>query len=277
MNPVAKALWYIESHLGEELSLEDIASAAGVSRFHMSRAFGDALDKPVMRYVRARRLTEAARQLAGGAPDILSVALGAGYGSHEAFTRAFREQFGLTPEQLRCEGRTETIELVEANMMDTGQTRATLEKPRFVDARPMLVAGIGARFEYGNMDGIPTQWQRFNQHLGSIPAEIDGAAYGVCTASDANGFDYISAVEVSGFSDLEPTFMRLRIPAQRYAVFSHREHVSTIRNTMRAIWSDWLPQSGHEVAEAPTLERYGTEFDPYTGNGGLEIWLPIKA
>ena len=276
MNPVVKALWYIESHLGEEITLDDVASAAGVSRFHMSRAFGDALDKSVMRYVRARRLTEAARQLADGAPDILSVALEAGYGSHEAFTRAFREQFGLTPEQLRSERRTETIELVEANLMDTKQTHAKLEKPRFVDGKPMLIAGIGARFEYGNMDGIPAQWQRFNQHIGNIPGEVDGAAYGVCTASDANGFDYISGVEVSGFSDIDPEFMRIRIPAQRYAVFAHRDHISTIRNTMRAIWSDWLPQSGHEIAEAPTLERYGKAFDPDTGNGGLEVWLPIK-
>ncbi|MEP9388324.1 AraC family transcriptional regulator [Mesorhizobium sp. KR9-304] len=276
MNPVAKALWFIESHLDKDITLDDVAEASGVSRFHMSRAFGDALDKSVMRYVRARRLTEAALQLADGAPDILSVALDAGYGSHEAFTRAFREQFGLTPEQLRSEGQIETILLVEANLMDTDQTRAKLEKPRFVDAKPMMVAGIGARFEYGNMDGIPAQWQRFNQHIGSIPGAIDGAAYGVCTASDANGFDYISAVEVSSFSDLDPTFMRVRIPAQRYAVFSHCDHISTIRTTMRAIWSEWLPHSGREIEESPTLERYGPEFDPRSGNGGLEVWLPVK-
>ncbi len=189
MNPVVKALWYIESHLGEVITLDEVASAAGVSRFYMSRAFGDVLDKSVMRYVRARRLTEAARQLADGAPDIMSVALDAGYGSHEAFTRAFREQFGLTPEQLRSERRTEAIELVEANLMDTKQAHAKLEKPRFVDGKPMLIAGIGARFEYENMDGIPAQWRRFNPHVGNIPGGIGAAAYGVCTASEANGFD----------------------------------------------------------------------------------------
>ena len=54
-----------------------------------------------MRYARARRLTEAARVLAKGAPDILNVALEADYGSHEAFTRAFRDHFGMTPEAVR--------------------------------------------------------------------------------------------------------------------------------------------------------------------------------
>jgi AraC family transcriptional regulator len=101
VNPVAKALWFIESHLDKDITLDDVAEASGVSRFHMSRAFGEMLNCSVMQYVRARRLSDAARRLAGGAPDILTVALDAGYGSHEAFTRAFRDQFGLTPEQVR--------------------------------------------------------------------------------------------------------------------------------------------------------------------------------
>jgi AraC family transcriptional regulator len=95
LNPVENALWFIENHFGKEISLENIASVAGVSRFHLSHIFGMATGRSVMNYVRGRRLTEAARNLANGAPDILQVALAAGYGSHEAFTRAFRDLFGL--------------------------------------------------------------------------------------------------------------------------------------------------------------------------------------
>src|SRR3954470_12793987 len=95
MNPVGKALWFIETHFAGELSLAAIAAAAGVSRYHLSRAFDAATGSSAMAYVRGRRLTLAAQALAKGAPDILSVALAAGYGSHEAFTRAFRDQFGL--------------------------------------------------------------------------------------------------------------------------------------------------------------------------------------
>ena len=73
INPAQKALWFIESHLAEALSLDEVAGIAGVSRFHLVRAFAAATGLPVMRYVRARRLTEAARALAGGAPDILSL------------------------------------------------------------------------------------------------------------------------------------------------------------------------------------------------------------
>jgi AraC family transcriptional regulator len=84
MNPAQRALWYIESHLAEPLTLDEIARVGGVTRFHMVRAFAVATGLPVMRYARARRLTEAARSLASGAPDILSLALEADYGSHEA-------------------------------------------------------------------------------------------------------------------------------------------------------------------------------------------------
>src|SRR6201990_3217399 len=102
MNPAQKALWFIERHLAAPLTLDGIAGVAGISRFHMVRAFAAATGLPVMRYVRARRLTAAARALAGGAPDILNVALDADYGSHEAFTRAFRDHFGVTPEAVRA-------------------------------------------------------------------------------------------------------------------------------------------------------------------------------
>jgi AraC family transcriptional regulator len=276
MNPVAKALWYIESHLDRDITLDDIAeNSGGVSRFHLTRAFGETLNCSVMQYVRARRLSEAARRLAAGAPDILSVALDAGYGSHEAFTRAFRDRFGQTPEQVRADGRTETLTIWEPVLMEK-KLETALQPPRFVDGKPMLIAGLGARFEYDNMDGMPALWQRFRPYIGHLPNEVKGVAYGVVTSSDADGFDYIAGVEVTSFGDLDPGFTQLRIPARHYAVFSHKDHISSIRTTMRAIWSEWLPRSGHEIEESPTLEHYGPEFDPRSGNGGLEVWLPVK-
>jgi hypothetical protein len=81
IDPVDKALWFIESHFTRDISLEEIAAIGGVSRYHMTRAFGAATGQSVMRYVRGRRLRQAARALADGAPDMLAVALDVGYGS----------------------------------------------------------------------------------------------------------------------------------------------------------------------------------------------------
>jgi AraC family transcriptional regulator len=277
MDPIGKALWFIESHFGGEVTLDDVASVAGVSRYHLTRAFGNATGHSVMRYMRARRLTQAARSLTDGAADILQVALDAGYGSHEAFTRAFRDQFGCTPEQVRAQGRLDNLPLVEAIKMD--ETLMTnLEPPRFENGKPLLIVGLSERYTCESSKAIPAQWQRFAPHIGNIPGQVGKVAYGVrCNSDEAGNFDYICGVEVSDFDDVPAELARLRIPPQRYAVFRHRDHISSVRRTMHTIWSKWLPESGHEVADAPDFERYGEEFDPKTGNGGLEVWVPLKS
>jgi AraC family transcriptional regulator len=277
MYPAQKALWFIESHLGDALTLDEIAGVAGISRFHLVRAFAAATGLPVMRYVRARRLSEAARALAAGAPDILKLALDADYGSHEAFTRAFRDHFGVTPEAVRTATRLDNLRLQEPIQMDSTVTD-NLQPPRFETGKPLLIAGLSERYNHENGAGIPGQWERFHQSVGSIPGRIGQVAYGVCCNSDdAGNFDYIAGVEVSDFSDLPRDFGRVRIPEQRYAVFTHRDHVSTIRRTISTIWNHWLPASGLKAADAPTFERYDGNFDPLTGNGGFEIWVPVGA
>src|SRR5436190_14553404 len=277
MNPAQKALWYVESHLASELTLDEIAPIGGISRFHMVRAFAAATGLSVMRYVRARRLTEAARALARGAPDILTLALDADYGSHEAFTRAFRDHFGVTPEHVRAATCLDQLKLQEPIMMDSTPS-TNLQPPRFATGKAFLVAGVGARYNHADSGaGIPNQWQRFHQKAGEIPDRVGKVAYGVCCNGDDSGnFDYIAGIEVSDFSDLPREFSRVRIPAQRYAVFTHSEHISTIRRTVNTIWNHWLPSSKLCVADAPNFERYDEKFDPATGNGGLEIWVPVK-
>lgn len=275
MNPIDAALWYIEAHFASELSLEQIAGEVRMSPHYLTRAFGATTGLSLMRYVRGRRLTQAARQLAEGAPDILGVAIESGYGSHEAFTRAFRDQFGLTPEAVRAQRHVRNLKLVEPITMDQN-TPIKLDPPRFETHKPLLIVGIGEHYRCEDSAGIPSQWQRFGPSLGHVPGQVGKVAYGVaCNQDDEGNFDYICGVEVRDFSEAPKDFAHVRIPQQRYAVFKHRDHISGIRNTMTAIWK-WLPESGHEVADAPNFERYGEEFDGRTGNGGLEVWIPLK-
>ena len=277
MNPAQKALWYIESHLAGPLTLDEISAVAGVSRFHLVRAFAAATGYSVMRYVRARRLSNAARALGAGAPDILSLALDADYSSHEAFTRAFRDHFGITPEMVRSGTRLDRLKLQEPIVM-ISTALDHLKPPRFETGKALLVAGIGERCTHENEGAfIPSLWQRFNQTIDNVPGRVGKVAYGVCcNADDAGNFDYVAAVEVADFSDLPREFQRVRIPEQKYAVFTHAEHISTIRRTVNTIWNHWLPASGLKAADAPSFERYDEKFDSCTGNGGLEIWIPVR-
>src|SRR5216684_5477802 len=167
MNPAQKALWFIESHLADELTLDQIAGVGGISRFHMVRAFAAATGLSVMRYVRARRLSEAARALASGAPDIFTLALDADYGSHEAFTRAFRDHFGLTPEAVRSSTCLDNLRLQEPIVMDS-TVIDNLPAPCFQTGKPFLVAGVGERYTCETGAAIPGQWRRFHQSVANF-------------------------------------------------------------------------------------------------------------
>ena len=275
-SPAEKALWYIESHFRDSITLGDVAEIAGVTRYHISRVFVLATGQSITQYLRGRRLTEAARVLAQGAPDILTVALEAGYGSHEAFTRAFRDQFGRTPESVRAAGCLSQLVLVEAIKMDE-RVLENLQPPRMERGVPMLVAGLSERYTAETSAGIPAQWQRFGPYLGHIPGQRGRATYGVLYNQDESGStEYLCGVEVSDAARVPAEFAQLRIPAQTYAVFRHEGHISTIRQVWFTIFNRWLPESGRKMSGGPEFERYGEEFNPVTGMGGFEIWIPLQ-
>jgi AraC family transcriptional regulator len=205
------------------------------------------------------------------------VALESCYNAGEAFTPAFRDQFGLTPDRVRASGTVENLRLMEHAKMDD-IPKTTLRAPRMEDGRLLLIAGLGDHYTFENITGIPGLWQRFRDHLGNVPGQVGNVAYGVCYNPDeAGNFDYIAGVEVADFASLPKDLARLRLAEQRYAVFTHDGHVSTTRSTFTAIFDDWLPKSGYRTANAPPFERYDERFDAHTGMGGFEIWIPVKA
>jgi AraC family transcriptional regulator len=272
-----QALWFIESHLAEDLPLDRIAATVGVSTFHLCRAFAAATGQSVAAYARARRLTQAATALASGAPDILDVALAAGYGSHEAFTRAFRQQFQTTPESVRARASTGTLHLQEPLRMNP-TTLAPISAPRIIAHAAMTLVGLSERYQAGANAGIPSQWSRFGPLIGHVTNEVQGVSYGVVYHVDAsNGFDYLAGVEVSSVADLPSGCIELHVPATTCAVFVHEGHISTIQATFTAIWERGLAEAGVKAADGPVFERYDDKFNPRTGLGGLEIWVPIAA
>ena len=160
---------------------------------------------------------------------------------------------------------------------------ATLH-PRFESLGPLLIAGLQAHYTFETLDDIPKQWERFVPQIESVKGRVGEADYGLCIdmSAESEGFDYATGIQVADLANLPAEWVGVRIPAQTYAIFSHLGHVSTIRDTARAIGEEWLPKSGREPAptsrgEPNLIERYGSQFDPNTGTGDIELWLPIKA
>ncbi|MET1079585.1 MAG: AraC family transcriptional regulator [Pseudomonas sp.] len=277
MHPVAKALWYIESRVEQELSLAQIADVCGLSRFALSRLFAAHAGCSVMRYARARRLSEAARLLAAGAPNILGLALDSGYASHEAFTRAFREHLGRTPEQVRAQASLDGVQLMEPIRMKPLESVA-LAAPRFEQGPALLIAGLSERFTFDTNEGIPTLWSRFARQIETLPGRLGWVTYGLCCNPGEDGsFEYLAGVQVRRLEDLPAHFTRLKLPARRYAVFTHQGPVTTLHQTVHVLWNHWLPASGLRVADAPEFERYSEDFNPLAGTGVVDIWIPLEA
>jgi AraC family transcriptional regulator len=277
MEAVRKALWFIEAHFASELTLQEVAACAEVSRFYLLRAFGAATGMSIMQYVRARRLSQAATQLAEGSQDILTVALNAGYNSHEAFTRAFRDLFAVTPESIRRQQSVAQLNLIEARTMSTEPVRK-LDPPRIEMRDPLLIAGLSEHYKCEQGPArIPAQWQRFVSFIGRIPDQKGNDTFGVVyNADDEGNMDYLCGVEVRRLSELPQGLNSLRLPARHYAIFFHPDHVASIRASWNYIWNAWLPQSKLALAEAPVIEHYDERFNPHTGAGGVELWVPLK-
>ena len=122
--------------------------------------WGTATGQSILAYGLGGRLSEPARKLAGGAPDIVSVALDAGYASHEASTRTFGQQFGMMPEYLRNLGSASTLDLVEPLAM-TEVTSIKLTTARIVDGKSLMAASLAQRYCDSTTSGMPSRWQKF--------------------------------------------------------------------------------------------------------------------
>jgi AraC family transcriptional regulator len=103
---------YVRDHMDERLDREVLAAVAGFSVPHFHRLFAASTGQSVAGYVRRERLLRAGRKLRIGAVDITEVALAAGYHSHAAFGKAFKQQFGMSPSAFRrlgCSAATEIL------------------------------------------------------------------------------------------------------------------------------------------------------------------------
>lgn len=276
MDLIQKALWFVESHSREEISLDDIAKICNVSTFHLTRAFSMEMGISLMRYVKARRLTEAAKKLILNREGLLSISLDFGYNSQEAFTRAFKEQFSLTPGVVRSKEDLEKMNLVEAFTMKSSPL-PNIKEPRIVELELKHFVGIKVNYDCNEPAGIPDQWQIFSPYLGHIDRQTGKDAYGICfNFDDKNRFDYLSCIEISSSSHSHSKLFSFDLKPNTYAVFSHTGHVSEIRAVFSAIWNQWFMNSKFKSIEAPNFEKYGKNFDSFTGNGGFEIWIPIE-
>ncbi len=268
-----KVIWQIEAHLDEDLTLHILSDRCAASPEHMARVFRQGAGLSIMAYIRARRLSEAAKRIAAQEADILTIALEAGYGSHEAFTRAFANYLGVLPSTVRKARSTDTLSLMEPLEMKKDMI-VEIDPPEIRERDGFRVVGMSLRSNVENTAAIPPLWQEFTQKEADVPGAKLGTAYGVChSADEAGNFTYMAAIEATG--DMEGMEV-VKIPGGKYAVFTHRGHISDFPKMVYTVWNKGLPDAGLEPTMEPDFELYDDRFDPKTGRGEVELWIPIS-
>lgn len=278
---------YIEENLLERpLSLHDVAGRAGFSPHYFSRLFRVLTGEPLGAYVRGRRLTLAADALAAGDPvELIELAFRCQYDSQEAFTRAFKRQFGITPGQ--CRRSPPPFRMSWRRRLDA-DTVTHLQEVIDMEAQvrqigPIHIAGLRDVFDAATKHEIPELWHRFVPRIDEIDGVVDGTTFGVnlCEDLDGDRFAYVAGVELDapGHS-LADDLVALTIPSARYAIFRQLVGEGSlhekIQRSLRWILGTWLPDSPYEMARTPDFERYPADFDPADPKSSLEIYIPLE-
>lgn len=152
----------------------------------------------------------------------------------------------------------------------------SIPQPRYEQCGPLDIVGLPKNFTSETRSQIPALWERFAKWIGHVPHQVGNVAYGVIRNNDkGRGFYYMAGVAVSATTAVPDDLRLVHLPLQDYAVFTHQGPVSQLFQTMCTIYQLWVPQAGDVLADAACFERYGEDFDPRTGLGTIEIWLPI--
>jgi AraC family transcriptional regulator len=279
-----KAIDFMEDHLLEEFTIEDVANVANVSKFHFQRTFSLLTDLSIGEYLRQRRLTLAAQELTTTKNKIIDLAYKYGYDTPEAFTKAFRRQHGITPSEARKnKGRLNAYNrlIIQVNLKGAEPMRYRIE-----EKESFQVVGVKREFSLvndENLIGIPKMWDDVhadgtNNRLVQLNNGNIKGILGVCVDKRGNesgeNIDYWIGTDYKG--ELPEGLLSKTVPDSKWGVFEvHGPMPEAMQNTWKQIYSEWFPSNRYEHAGTPELEVYPAE-DPSKPEYYSEIWIPLK-
>ncbi|MEM6991817.1 MAG: AraC family transcriptional regulator [Myxococcota bacterium] len=290
LRQVQRGVDYIEANLDFDVDLTRVSKTAGISHWHFQRIFKALTGETLKTYVRSRRLAKSLGRLLGTDERIVEIAARAGYESQEAFTRAFKKAFAMTPHAYRKLG-DKSLFLAKVQF-DAGylahiNKNISLE-PVIYEQSAMTLVGMQTRFfgvdsEKNNLgDKLPPLWDRFLSRLPEIEGTKPGVCYGVVQQADENSdeLQYHAAIEVQeATSDAcapQPDAMvRLVVPGATYARFTHRGEAKDIDRTVNYIYSTWLARSGKRHTYGPDLEIYGSGWMATGAESVMHYAIPV--
>lgn len=283
-----QAVIYIENHLGYNIKVEDVAKAAGYSYYHLNRQFTAILGESIGSYIKKRRLADASKKLLYSDLKIIDIAIEYGFDSPEAFSRAFKAIYKVSPQSYR-QNRLDIFiggkERLDTGLLDHLVRNVTVH-PRIVELPEIRVAGI--RGETTLRDNrLRELWDRTNSLYSQIPNRIPGGrSFGICEACAENTlytmnedilFTEVAGTEVSSFEGLTEPFVQKVIPGGRYAVFTHRGTLRMLPQTFDYIWGTWFLTTKEKLDWREDFELYDERFLGYDHpDSEVDLYIPVR-
>lgn len=265
---------WLADHLDDTLDLARLADVAGMSPYHFHRIYHAMQGETAADTVRRLRLHRAAVELIAGERPVPRIAHRAGYGSQEAFTRAFKAAYGVPPARYRTSfvpipttGRME-------DEMETISYQATIR-----ETPAIRVAALAHRGDYQT---IATTFQRLStiaagQGLFGPATRSFGIYYDDPSATPPDALRSDACLTVPDGWTANGELQLREIRGGRYAVVLHVGPYAELERPYKWLYGTWLEQSGEEAADAPCVEEYLNDARTVPPPElRTEIWLPLR-
>lgn len=286
---VLRVLVYIQGHLDDAISLEDLAAVAHFSPYHFHRVFRGMVGESVMGHVRRLRLERAAHRLKFGDQPITRLAFEAGYETHEAFTRAFAAMFGEPPSRFREHHRTRPDHPAPSGVhyspdgpLDHFRPVRSASPPlnartdRLPPTRVAFVRHTGPYAEVGHAWGRLFAWAG-PRRLVDRTTRILGIVHDDPEVTPPDKVRYDAGIVVSAGFRPEGEIGVQEVGGE-YAVCEHRGAYETIGDTYARLCGEWVPGTGRELHSGPAIEVYRNS-PREVGRDDLltDLYLPLVA
>ncbi|MCX5199247.1 AraC family transcriptional regulator [Streptomyces sp. NBC_00249] len=278
-----QAMEHIERHLHQTVEVEELARIAATSEYHLRRMFSALAGIPLSEYVRRRRLTLAGAEVLAGRETLLDIAVRYGYGSGEAFARAFRAMHGIGPGEAR---RTGAALSSQSRMA----FRLTIEgssnmRYRVVNKADFTVVGFKARVPLVHagpnqaiIDFVRGIDPQILERLEKLSDQEPNGIVAVCddldpSRAEGTELDYHHGVLTSAAAPEGTT--TLAVPAGTWAVFTTSGPMpQAIQELWRDVFTEWFPSNPYRSRTGPEILRIG--LSPDKTEAEAVLWLPVE-
>ncbi|MFI8931322.1 GyrI-like domain-containing protein [Streptomyces sp. NPDC053474] len=278
-----EAMEHIEAHLGEPIEVSELARIAMTSEYHFRRLFSALAGVPLSEYIRLRRLSTAGAEVLAGEHTLLDIAVRYGYGSGEAFARAFRSVHGVGPSEARRTGAAlRSQPRMSFRLIVEGSSSM---RYRIVDKDEFRVVGKKARVPLVHEGANPAIAEFIRgidaETLRRVTALSDQEPAGIVGVSDqldpsrAEGteLDYYHGV-VTG-AEAPKDLDVLTVPPGAWAVFENSgPFPQALQHLWRDVFTQWFPSNPYRSRPGPEILQVDVSADQ--ARADAKLWIPVE-